>query len=89
LDDIGWLGVSNRICKQFAAAFGIVSFQWLTYQSTHSQRTTTSCISEKCNPVVWWVLLQLLCEEGCHGGVTCLVCLGGTFLCQSPGTKIM
>jgi hypothetical protein len=27
LDDIGWLGVSNRICKQFAAAFGIVSFQ--------------------------------------------------------------
>jgi hypothetical protein len=44
---LGWLGVSNRICKQFAAAFGIVSFQWLTYQSTHSQRTTTSCISEK------------------------------------------
>jgi hypothetical protein len=24
---LGWLGVSNRICKQFAAAFGIVSFQ--------------------------------------------------------------
>jgi hypothetical protein len=24
---LGWLGISNRICKQFAAAFGIVSFQ--------------------------------------------------------------